>query len=145
MHKWLGLATDLHEYSEIYADIRRPLSNIFKKDMEWCWTSTEDEAFKPVKESLRRASILALPDSDRPFSVVCDASDLPLSMLCYKQILSDARVLPLVVTACEFICLALSLSWFMPIIRLYARRFNHLTSRIGWPVGFHYLQNTTSG
>ena len=50
----------------------------FKKDVEWCWTSTEAEAFKFVKESLLHAPILALQDSDQPFSVVCDASDLAI-------------------------------------------------------------------
>ena len=52
----------------------RPLSNLLKKDVDWCWGDTEHEAFQSVKESLLHAPILALPDPDRPFSVVCDAS-----------------------------------------------------------------------
>ena len=78
LRKWLGLANYLHKYSENYADMARPLSTLLKKDVEWCWTSIEDEAFKAVKESLLHAPILALPDSDRPFSVVCDASDFAI-------------------------------------------------------------------
>ena len=38
-------------------------------------TSTDAEVFKAVKGGLLHAPILALPDSDRPFSVACDASD----------------------------------------------------------------------
>ena len=38
-------------------------------------TSTEAEVIKAVKGSLLHAPILALPDSDRPFSVACDASE----------------------------------------------------------------------
>ena len=56
----------------------RPLSNLLNKDVEWCWTKTEHEAFTAVKESLLHAPILALPDPDRPFSVVCDASDFAI-------------------------------------------------------------------
>ena len=73
--KWLGLANHINKYSENYADMARPLSNLPKKDVKWCWTSTEAEDFKAVKEGLLHSSILALPDSDRPFSVACDASD----------------------------------------------------------------------
>ena len=56
----------------------RPLSNLLKKDVDWCWGNTEYDAFQAVKESLLHAPILALPDPDRPF-VVCDASDFAIS------------------------------------------------------------------
>ena len=64
----------LHKYSAKYADIARPLSNLLKKDVDWCWGSTEHDAFQAVKESLLHAPILALLDPDRPFSVFCVAS-----------------------------------------------------------------------
>ncbi|KAG3136303.1 hypothetical protein PC128_g25922 [Phytophthora cactorum] len=78
LHKWLGLANYLHKYSANYAEIARPLSNLHKKDAPWCWEVGHDEAFQADKESLLRAPILALPDPDRPFSVVCDASDFAI-------------------------------------------------------------------
>ena len=46
--------------------------------MEWCWTSTDHDDFQAVKESLFHAPILALPDPDRPFSVVCEAFDFDI-------------------------------------------------------------------
>ena len=55
-----------------------PLSNLLKKDVDWCWGNTEHDAFQAVKESLPHASILVLPDPDRPFGVVCDASDFAI-------------------------------------------------------------------
>ena len=78
LRKWLGLANYLHKYSENYADMARPLSNLLKKDAPWCWNVLHDDAFKAVKESLLHAPILALPDPYRPFSVVCDASDFAI-------------------------------------------------------------------
>jgi hypothetical protein len=78
LRKWLGLANYLHKYSANYADMARPLSNLLKKDVEWCWSNTEHTAFTAVKASLLHAPILALPDPDRPFSVVCDASDFAI-------------------------------------------------------------------
>ncbi|KAG3231266.1 hypothetical protein PI124_g23639 [Phytophthora idaei] len=78
LRKWLGLANYLHKYSANYAEMARPLSNLLKKDAPWCWEVGHDEAFQAVKESLLRAPILALPDLDRPCSVVCDASDFAI-------------------------------------------------------------------
>ncbi|CAI5720554.1 unnamed protein product [Peronospora farinosa] len=75
LRKWLGLSNCLHKYSENYADMARPLSNLLKKDVEWCWHAEHEDAFQAVKASLLHAPILAFPDPDRPFSVVCDASD----------------------------------------------------------------------
>ena len=46
--------------------------------MKWCWTNTEHDYFQAVKSSLFYASILALPDPDRPFSVDYDASDFAI-------------------------------------------------------------------
>ncbi|POM73082.1 Pol protein [Phytophthora palmivora] len=68
LRKWLGLANYLHKYSENYAD----------GDAEWCWNTKQQSAFEAIKESLLQAPILALPDPDRPFSVVCDASDFAI-------------------------------------------------------------------
>ena len=78
LRKWLGLANCLHKYSANYADMARRLSNLLKKDVDWCWGDTEHDAFQAVKQSLLHAPILALPDPDRPFSVVCDASDFAI-------------------------------------------------------------------
>ena len=36
LRKWIGLANYIHKYSANYADMARPSSNLFKKDVEWC-------------------------------------------------------------------------------------------------------------
>ncbi|GMF49045.1 unnamed protein product [Phytophthora fragariaefolia] len=56
----------------------RPLTNLLKKDAVWSWTSEAHQAFEAIKGSLQSAPILALPDEDRSFSVVCDASDFAI-------------------------------------------------------------------
>ena len=78
LRKWLGLANYLHKYSANYADLARPLTNLLKKDMCWSWISDAQQAFEAIKDSLQRAPILAFPDEERPFSVVCDASDFAI-------------------------------------------------------------------
>ncbi|KAL4144483.1 hypothetical protein PRNP1_013614 [Phytophthora ramorum] len=48
LRKWLGLANYLHKYSENYADMARPLSNLLKKDAEWAWDIEHQVAFEAV-------------------------------------------------------------------------------------------------
>ncbi|KAE9039499.1 hypothetical protein PR003_g8014 [Phytophthora rubi] len=57
LRKLLGLANYLHKYSANYAEMA---------------------PFEAIKSSLQSAPILALPDEERPFSVVCDASDFAI-------------------------------------------------------------------
>ncbi|ETP55430.1 hypothetical protein F442_00018 [Phytophthora nicotianae P10297] len=73
--KWLGLANYLHKYSAGYAGLAKPLSDLLKKDADWRWEQTHQDAFDSVKGSLQESPVLALPDETKPFSVVCDASD----------------------------------------------------------------------
>ena len=46
LRKWLSLANYLHKYSTNYAGMARPLFNLLKKDVNWCWHVEHDDAFK---------------------------------------------------------------------------------------------------
>ncbi|KAF1313194.1 reverse transcriptase, partial [Globisporangium splendens] len=78
LRKFLGLATYLHKYSQNYAGIIRPLSSLLKKDVDWKWSDECQDAFVKVKSSLMEAPVLAIADHERPFYVVCDASDFAI-------------------------------------------------------------------
>ncbi|GMF42098.1 unnamed protein product [Phytophthora fragariaefolia] len=78
LRKLLGLANTLHKYSANYAKIARPHTNLLKKDALWSRATEAQQAFEVMKRSLQSAPILALPDKDGPFSVVCDASDFAI-------------------------------------------------------------------
>ncbi|KAF1326170.1 reverse transcriptase, partial [Globisporangium splendens] len=75
LRQWLGLANYLHKYTRNYAALVQPLTQLLKKDVEWKWSIDHQTAFEEVKRSLREAPVLALPNHDKPFHVVCDASD----------------------------------------------------------------------
>ncbi|KAG3010780.1 hypothetical protein PC120_g14872 [Phytophthora cactorum] len=75
LRQFLGLATYLCKYVENYAGKIRPLSQLLKKEAECKWTDECQQAFDAVKQGLTEAPILAVADQDRPFHVVCDASD----------------------------------------------------------------------
>ncbi|KAF1336350.1 reverse transcriptase, partial [Globisporangium splendens] len=68
-------AIDDWPYTRNYAALVQPLTQLLKKDVEWKWSKDHQTAFEEVKRSLREAPVLALPNHDKPFHVVCDASD----------------------------------------------------------------------
>ncbi|KAG3200061.1 hypothetical protein PC129_g23932 [Phytophthora cactorum] len=78
LRQFLGLATYLCKYVENYAGKIRPLSQLLKKEAEWKWTAECQQAFDAVKQGLTEAPILAVADQDRPFHVVCDASNFAI-------------------------------------------------------------------
>ncbi|POM79140.1 LOW QUALITY PROTEIN: Putative retroelement [Phytophthora palmivora] len=71
--KWLGLANYLYKYSAGYAELARPLSDFLKKDADW--EQHHQNSFNNIKASLQHSPVLFLPDENKPFSVVWDASD----------------------------------------------------------------------
>jgi hypothetical protein len=75
LRRFLGMATYLHKYSRGFAGLALPLSSLLKKDTEWEWTRECQEAFDALKRNLMEAPVLAIADPDRPYHVVCDASD----------------------------------------------------------------------
>ncbi|POM64742.1 LOW QUALITY PROTEIN: Reverse transcriptase [Phytophthora palmivora] len=75
LRKWLGLANYLHKYSAGYDELARPLSDLLKKGADWVWERLHQDAFDSIKASLQQAPVPALPDKNKSFSVVCDASD----------------------------------------------------------------------
>ncbi|KAF1329375.1 reverse transcriptase, partial [Globisporangium splendens] len=75
LRQWLGLANYLHKYTRNYAALVQPLTQLLEKDVEWKWSKDHQTVFEEVKRSLREAPVLALPNHDKPFHVVCGASD----------------------------------------------------------------------
>ena len=78
LRQFLGLANYLHKFSKNYALTVKPLTDLLKKEVEWAWDAAHREAFTQVKRSLVEAPVLALPDADKAFSVVCDASQFAI-------------------------------------------------------------------
>ncbi|GMF28086.1 unnamed protein product [Phytophthora fragariaefolia] len=78
LRQFRGLATYLCKYVSNYAGKIRPLSQLLKKDAAWDWTAECQQAHDAVRQGLTEAPILAVTDQDRPFHVMCDASDFAI-------------------------------------------------------------------
>ena len=78
LRTFLGLAACLHKYSHNYAEMTVHLSRLLKKNEKWEWSADSQSSFKGIKKSQRGSSVLAIANQDRPFHVVCDASDFAI-------------------------------------------------------------------
>jgi ribonuclease HI len=61
-------------FIEGFSKIVRPMTALLAKKVEFKWTPTCQESFEMLKQKLKTAPVLVLPDVHKPFSVYCDAS-----------------------------------------------------------------------
>lgn len=82
LRSFLGLANYFRKFIRGYSQIAAPLTDMFKK---WPADNTYSEealqAFQAVKQALSSAPVLALPDFDKPFEVICDASGVGIGAI----------------------------------------------------------------
>nr|GEX27643.1 reverse transcriptase domain-containing protein [Tanacetum cinerariifolium] len=63
---------------EDYSKIARPMTRLLKKDTPFIFSQECVDAFQTLKGMLTEAPILIAPDWDRPFELMCDASDFAI-------------------------------------------------------------------
>ncbi|POM67242.1 LOW QUALITY PROTEIN: Retrotransposon Polyprotein [Phytophthora palmivora] len=79
LKQYLGLATYLCKYVENDLGKSARCRSFSKRKIFACiWTADCQQAFDAVNQGLTEAPILAVADQDRPFHVVCDASDFAI-------------------------------------------------------------------
>ncbi|QRV94989.1 Retrovirus-related Pol polyprotein from transposon [Ceratobasidium sp. AG-Ba] len=61
------------------AETCAPLFRLLRKGVPWQWGELEQKAWDLVKRALTSAPVLAYPDTDKPFRLYTDASDVGLS------------------------------------------------------------------
>ena len=54
------------------------MTDLSKKDVPFDWTPSRKSASNALKHALSSAPVLAFPDPDKPFELVCDASGFGL-------------------------------------------------------------------
>jgi len=58
-----------------YSTLAQPLFDLTKKDTPWAWTHLQETMFTVLQHALTSAPVLILPDYDKPFTLITDASD----------------------------------------------------------------------
>ena len=70
----LGLSNFFIKYMQGHANLTRPLTDLSQTNVPFVWTDAWNGALRHLKHALTSAPVLALPDSSRPFELVCDIS-----------------------------------------------------------------------
>jgi hypothetical protein len=75
IQSFLGLAGYYRRFIEGFSKISKPMTELLEKDKKFEWTSACEATFQELRKRLTTASILVMPDMEKPFSIYGDASD----------------------------------------------------------------------
>ncbi len=64
------------QFIKSYCVITAPLQELLKKSVHFRWGDEQEQAFINLKDTLRKAPVLAYPDPNAPYFVDTDASNL---------------------------------------------------------------------
>src|SRR6266516_4523582 len=75
IRSFLGHASFYRRFIKDFSKMSRPLSNILPKGVPFVFDDDCLEAFEILKKALISAPIVQPPDWNRPFEIMCDATD----------------------------------------------------------------------
>ena len=76
VRSFLGLCTYYRRFVPSFADVARPLHQLTEKGQRFTWMKECDSSFHRLKEALASAPVLAHPESEDPFVLDTDASNV---------------------------------------------------------------------
>ena len=96
VRQFLGLTSYYRRFVADFSKIASPLHSLLKKDAQFQWTISCQEAFERLKEALVTSPVLAYPQfrSEHPFIVKTDASAKGLGAVLAQQ-QADGQVHPI--------------------------------------------------
>ena len=76
LRQFLGLTNYFRKFIQGYSSLTAPLTSLTKKGLDFQkeWTQTHTDMIEQLRAALVTAPVLALPDFQKPFEVVSDAS-----------------------------------------------------------------------
>ncbi|QRV99064.1 Retrotransposable element Tf2 protein [Ceratobasidium sp. AG-Ba] len=91
--EFVGFCNFYRTFIKDYSRIAAPLFNLTRKNHPWEWTEECATAFEQLKEALRSAPVLIIPDISKQFFLECDASDFATGAI-LLQFSEDDRLHP---------------------------------------------------
>ena len=74
VHALLGFCNFYRKFIPGFSNLVAPLTALTRKDVSWTWGMDQQSAFATLLSLFQTAPVLHLPDVDRPFVVMTDAS-----------------------------------------------------------------------
>jgi hypothetical protein len=75
MQSFLGQINFVRRFVPSFSEMVRPLQNLIKKDTQYHWGPTENQAFNAIKKAIIDAPSLMSPDFSQDFTLYTFASD----------------------------------------------------------------------
>jgi hypothetical protein len=75
MQSFLGQINFVRRFVPSFSEMVRPLQNLIKKDTQYHWGPTENQAFNAIKKAIINAPSLMSPDFSQDFTLYTFASD----------------------------------------------------------------------
>ena len=85
IRQFLGFSNYFRRFIKDYSDISAPLEQATGKYAIYEWTPERDKAFTALKSALLSAPVLQLANTDVPFEVVTDASDIAIAAVLLQR------------------------------------------------------------
>ncbi|GKC83230.1 putative reverse transcriptase domain-containing protein [Tanacetum coccineum] len=85
IQSFLGLAGYYRHFIANFSKIVKPFTSLTQKNQKYEWGVDQEEAFQTLKENLRNAPILSLPDEAEDFVVYYDASNQGLGCVLMQR------------------------------------------------------------
>jgi len=76
--RFLGMVTFLSRWLPRLAEVRKPLSELLKDDVEWTWTPVHQQAVDDIKKAVASTPVLRFFDPDVPAVIQTDSSSTGL-------------------------------------------------------------------
>jgi hypothetical protein len=74
VRSFLGLAGYYRRFVKDFSQIAAPLTDLLHKNVAFQWTDKQEQAFKQLKQAVCNAPVLIVPDPNKQYTVVTDAS-----------------------------------------------------------------------
>ena len=78
---FLGLASYYRKFIRRFSQIAKPLTDLTREKTAWCWGDAEGNSFTVLKVPMATAPVLRLPNFEKQFVVMTDASDVAVGAI----------------------------------------------------------------
>ena len=75
IQKFLGFCNFYRHFVQNYLQLACPLFDLTRKETPFLWTPTQENTFQQLQDALTSSPVLLLPDYEKPFMLITDASD----------------------------------------------------------------------